>query len=139
MTIEARSAIASVGGVEQRLLDRQAGGKMARHRIDLRAPGRRGRRPGARRPARAAVANRSAARRSCSGKPPFGRALHRVDEVVGDVDPVERLAEAGAADGVADDDVVEQDAGGSDPLGRAGESAHGVPAACSRGTSAAPT
>ena len=60
------------------------------------------------------------------GEAAVRRALHRVDEVVGRVDPVERLAEAGAADGVADDDVVEQDAGGSDPLGRAREAAHGV-------------
>ena len=39
-----------VGGVEQRLLDRQARGEVARHRVALAARARRGRRPAARRP-----------------------------------------------------------------------------------------
>jgi hypothetical protein len=44
-----------------------------------------------------------------------------MDQVVRGVDAVQRPAEAGAAHGVADHDVVERHAGGGDPLGRAGE------------------
>jgi hypothetical protein len=50
-----------------------------------------------------------------------------VDQVVRGVDAVQRPAEAGAADRVADDDVVERHAGGRDTLGRAREAAHLVP------------
>ncbi len=52
------------------------------------ARGRRGRRCGARRRARAAAAKFSAASRSRSanGEPARGRALHRVDQVIGDLD-----------------------------------------------------
>ena len=72
--------------------------------------------------ARAAVAKRSGGAALGCGEA-VDRALHRMDQVVGGVDAVQGPAEPGAADGVADHDVVERDARRRDPLARAGEAA----------------
>jgi hypothetical protein len=52
-----------------------------------------------------------------------------MDEVVGDVHPLERLVQAAAGLRVADHEVVELDAGGRHAGGRAREAAHRVPLA----------
>ena len=94
-TIEARSATESGAAVQQRLLDRQPrlrGGARARRRAGA---GRRGRRSAARPPRRAASANFSACAALGSTNGPR-RPLHRVDQVVGDLDAVERPVEARA-------------------------------------------
>ena len=105
------------------------------------APGRRGR-PRARTPAaRAAAAKFSRRARSRARKPspPSARGLHRVDQVVGDVDAVERVVEPGAGDRVAEHDLDVARAAAS--RGRvAGEGAHGhAPPPAGGGSSAAPT
>ena len=94
-------------GVQQRLLDRQPRGEVARERAVVRAAGRRGRRSGARRRrSRRREAPRPGGARRRRTLP--RRALHRVDQVVGDLDAVQRRVEPRAGRGVAEHEVVER-------------------------------
>ena len=86
-----------------------------------RAPARRGRRSAARRPR--PRRRRSARPSGARGRRTRRRALHRVDEEVGDVDAVERAVEAGAERRVALDHLVD---GGADARRRAAVAAHVV-------------
>ena len=105
-TIEARNAIDS--GTASRsarsTASREPRWRAARRR---RAAARRGRRSAACPPRRAALGEQLGrpALQVAEARP--RRALHRVDQVVGDVDALERAVQAGAGRGVTDHDVVE--------------------------------
>ena len=109
-TIDARSATASgtppsSASSTARRLDRCGEGAWAAGTIPPRYTTRR-------RPARPAAATKRCGGRGLACREGVVAALHGVDEEVGDVDPVERLVEPFAGDGVAGDDgQVDADAG----------------------------
>ena len=108
MTIDARSATDS--GARRRAAPARPPAASSRWREGARvarARGRRGRRSAARPPRAAAAAKRSAGGELADReRVARRRRLHRVDQVVGDVDAVERLGQPGAGRHVAEDELV---------------------------------
>ena len=96
---------------QQRLLDGQPRGEMARRARRRTAAARRGRRSAAR-PRRAAALGEVLGLTALEVHEAARRALHRVDQVVGDVDPVQRRVQPRAGRRVAEHEVVSCAAGG---------------------------
>ena len=125
MTIDARSAIASGDRVEQRALDREPRAEVARERGS-----------GRHQPAEvhdAPQAGAGGSLRERGGGAPLGvgegargRALHRVDQVVRDVDALERALQARAGRDVAEHEVGSSTRAAATRSARACEAAHRV-------------
>ncbi len=115
-TIDARSATDSGAAASSVSSTARREARCARRRIGPRGPGRRGRRPGARRLARGRAGEPLGLAVLDVGESGAGGRVHRVDQVVGDLDAVQRRVQPFAGGRVAQDEVaVEVEVDGRPP------------------------